>query len=139
MNGIVVFAVTTIITLIIDGVWLGFIANKLYLQEIGHLMRKNAQGTLSPLWAPAILVYIVIPLALCLFVIPKVMGKPMTEAFLWGALFGALTYAVYDLTNLATLNNWSVKIAFIDIIWGAVLCGTVTALVVSIVPHLLSK
>src|SRR5689334_1853627 len=102
-----IFAVTSLITLVIDFIWLGFIANKLYLSELGSLVRKSASGSLSPLWVPAILVYLVIPLAITLFAVPKGIQKSTIEAFMWGALLGMSLYAVYDLTNLATLQNWS--------------------------------
>jgi uncharacterized membrane protein len=127
-----VFIATTVVTTVIDLFWLGFVANKLYLSEIGKLLRKNSDGGMSPLVAPAILIYLVIPLAIFLFAIPKAWGKSLPEAFFWGAMLGFVLYAVYDLTNLATLNNWSVKITVIDIIWGMVLCGSVTAIITRI-------
>jgi uncharacterized membrane protein len=40
-----------------------------------------------------------------------------------GALFGFIAYATYDLSNLATLRNWPVSLALIDMAWGAVLSG----------------
>jgi uncharacterized membrane protein len=42
-----------------------------------------------------------------------------------GALFGLITYATYDLTNLATLKDWPVKVVVVDMAWGAVLAATV--------------
>jgi len=39
---------------------------------------------------------------------------------LFGALFGLITYATYDLTNLATLKNWSLAVTVVDLIWGTV-------------------
>jgi len=43
-----------------------------------------------------------------------------------GALFGFFTYATYDLTNLATLRGWPIRIVFIDIIWGSFLTASVS-------------
>jgi uncharacterized membrane protein len=40
--------------------------------------------------------------------------------------FGLVTYATYDLTNLATLKDWPLIITIIDLIWGTVLCGLVS-------------
>jgi len=45
-----------------------------------------------------------------------------TEALLLGASFGAVTYAVYDLTNHATLRDWRAT-TVVDIGWGAFSCG----------------
>ena len=36
-----------------------------------------------------------------------------------GALFGFFAYATYDLTNLATLRDWPVGLAVLDITWGS--------------------
>lgn len=44
---------------------------------------------------------------------------------MFGALFGFFTYATYDLTNLATLRDWPVLVAVVDIAWGMVLCTLV--------------
>ena len=34
------------------------------------------------------------------------------------AVYGLCTYATYDLTNLATLKDWPVRLVAIDIAWG---------------------
>ncbi len=133
------FILTTVITLTIDLFWLSVIANKLYLQEIGKLVRRSSGGGMAPLWVPGVLVYLVIPLAIVVFALPRALGKPIPEAFMIGAALGFFMYAVYDLTNLATLNGWSVKITIIDILWGSILCGTVTTLVTLIAPHIFGK
>jgi uncharacterized membrane protein len=53
--------------------------------------------------------------------------QSFAHAVLLGALFGLVTYAAYDLTNLATLDGFPVKVALVDLVWGAVLCATVSA------------
>jgi len=42
-----------------------------------------------------------------------------------GALYGLFTYATYDLTNLATVRDWPVGLAFVDIAWGMLLNAVV--------------
>jgi uncharacterized membrane protein len=37
------------------------------------------------------------------------------------ALFGLITYATYDLTNLATIKDWPIIVTVVDMIWGTVL------------------
>ena len=44
-------------------------------------------------------------------------GSPVGNA----ALIGLLGYATYDLTNLATLRNWTTALALTNLVWGAVL------------------
>ena len=47
-----------------------------------------------------------------------------------GALFGLVAYGTYDLTNLATIKGWSLKVTIIDLLWGGILTGTVSALTI---------
>lgn len=120
----------TFIFLILDGIWLGFLSNKLYLDTIGPLMRL-VNGKMQPNWGAAVVVYIALISGIILFVLPKANGIPL-EALLWGSIFGFVTYATYDFTNLAVLANWSLKISIIDTIWGMILCGLTSFLTVMI-------
>ncbi|MBY0452666.1 MAG: DUF2177 family protein, partial [Bdellovibrionaceae bacterium] len=75
-------------------------------------------------WAAA-LVYIFLGLGVSFFVLDKKERTPL-EVYLRGALFGLLTYGLYDMTNVSTLKDFTVKIAFIDMAWGAMVCGLVS-------------
>ena len=121
MEFIKVFAVAIICTLTLDFIWLGFIAKNLYENNIGFLMRKSG-NQLAPIWSSAFIVYVAIALGITVFVMPKVRDS-LIDAFLWGVLFGAVMYSIYDFTNHATLANWPLKIVIIDVIWGMLLCG----------------
>ena len=44
----------------------------------------------------------------------------LVESLLYGALFGACVYGVYNLTNMATLAGYSWDLVVIDTIWGSV-------------------
>ena len=118
--------IATITFLFLDALWLGFVGKQFYLDEIGHMMRMS-DGTAQPLWPAAIVVYLALIGGILVFVLPKANGN-LLSALLYGGLFGLVTYATYDFTNLATLNNWSIKISFIDTVWGMVLCGTTACL-----------
>lgn len=75
----------------------------------------------------AVLVYLFIPFGLAYLVISKNFGvQPNTKIILDAFVYGVCSYSVYDLTNLATLKNWSVPMVITDIIWGGVLCSIVT-------------
>ena len=50
---------------------------------------------------------------------PSDPSMDLVQVALLGALFGALAYGTYDLTNLATLNGFTVKVAVVDIVWGS--------------------
>ena len=57
----------------------------------------------------------------------------MGSCIIYGALFGLITYATYDLTNLATLKDWPVIVTVVDLIW-----GTVLASAISVITYLIS-
>ena len=48
------------------------------------------------------------------------------HALIFGAFFGLVTYATYDLTNLSTLKDWPVLVTIVDLIWGMVLAASVS-------------
>ena len=123
--------IATLTFLILDGIWLGIIAKKMYVDAFGQIMRLS-DGAIQPYWPAAIVVYFALILGILVFVIPKAQGSAMS-ALLWGALFGFITYATYDFTNLAVLAQWSVKISIIDTIWGMVLCGLTSFITVLLV------
>lgn len=106
--------------LVLDIFWLTIMAPRLYYKHIGHLLASN------PNWIPAIVFYIVYVFAISYFIVhPALSGNLLWyHVLLRGALLGLVAYATYDLTNHATMNNWSSLITIVDIIWGMVLTGT---------------
>jgi uncharacterized membrane protein len=105
----------------IDMVWLGLIAKSFYAKQIGYLMKTDIN------WAAAILFYLLFIVGLVLFVIiPAVEKGSWVHSLLFGALFGLITYATYDLTNLATLKDWPLLVTIVDLTWGAVLAASVS-------------
>jgi uncharacterized membrane protein len=107
--------------LAIDMAWLGVVAKKFYAKRIGFLMKTDIN------WTAAILFYLLFIIGLVLFVIMPAVGKgSWVHALLFGALFGLIAYATYDLTNLATLKDWPLLVTIVDLAWGAVLAGSVS-------------
>lgn len=113
-----VFALTALV--ILDGLWLGLVMKDFYRRNLAPIARM-ADGGLDPIWPIAALVYPVIALGLTVFVLSR--ARTPMEALLMGALFGAITYAVYDLTNHATLREWTATMTIVDICWGAASCA----------------
>jgi len=114
---------------VLDSLWLGVIMKPFYLAELGPIARTAADGSLAPIWAAAIPVYVILALGIAVFVTPKAVSGTVVTAAGYGALFGVLTFAVYDLTNLATLKHYSTILTFVDIAWGGVTCGATAAIV----------
>ena len=50
------------------------------------------------------------------------------DIFIKGAILGFVVYGVYDLTNLLSINNFTLKEGIVDIIWGTSLSGTISVL-----------
>lgn len=115
------FISTLIYVFVLDMIWLGLIAKNTYYTSIGNLLRKSGD-VMAPNWPAAVIVYIAIVTGILCFVVPKASGNYFS-AFAWGAVFGAVTYGIYDFTNLSILANWPLKITVIDFVWGMILCG----------------
>jgi len=118
---IISYLLTAAVFFAIDIVWLGFIAKNLYRKYLGTFLSDQVN------WAAAIVFYLIYIIGISIFAIyPSVNKDSVVNAILLGALFGAIAYATYDLTNLATLKSWPIQIVFIDIAWGAVLTAIVS-------------
>ncbi len=110
--------------LAIDMIWLGLIAKNFYAKQIGFLMKTDVN------WLAAILFYLLFIVGVVAFVIiPAIEQKSWVHALRYGALFGLITYATYDLTNLATIKNWPMMVTVVDLIWGMTLSASVSAIV----------
>jgi len=108
---------------VIDIMWLGLVAKNFYAKQIGFLMKTDVN------WAAAIIFYLLFIVGLVLFVIvPSLEKHSWTNALLFGILFGLITYATYDLTNLATIKDWPLLVTIVDLIWGMVLAALVSVI-----------
>ncbi|WP_321366408.1 DUF2177 family protein [uncultured Desulfuromusa sp.] len=106
----------------IDLLWLGVVAKNFY--------QNNLSTFLSPAvnWPAALAFYFIYIAGIILFAVrPGLDAESLGRAAIWGALFGFFTYATYDLTNLATLRDWPLKVVFVDIAWGTLLCTLVAS------------
>ena len=127
------YLVTVPVFFAIDMIWLGYASRGFYKNNIGHLMSPAVN------WPAAFLFYFVFIAGILVFaVVPAFRSDSPGKAALLGGLFGLFTYATYDLTNLATLRGWSVKVVVVDILWGIVLCSSV-ALISTFLARWLSR
>jgi len=115
------YAIAFTVFLAIDAVWLTLIAKNFYAKYIGYVMAKNPN-----LWA-AFIFYLIFIAGLLFFVITPALDKKMwTHALLAGIFFGLVTYATYDLTNLATVKDWPLIVTIIDLMWGMFVSAAVS-------------
>jgi uncharacterized membrane protein len=113
MSYAIAYVVVLIVFGAIDAVWLSTMGPLLYRPALGDILAQNLRI------APAIAFYLTYPIGVVVFaVLPALRAQaPFTAAAL-ALLFGALAYATYDLTNYATLRNWTLPITVLDISYG---------------------
>lgn len=100
----------------IDMVWLGLVARKFYLKQLGFLLSPNTN------WVAAMIFYLLFIAGILVFVVlPGLQDNSLKTTILRAALFGLVTYATYDLTNLATVKDWPLLLTIVDLAWGTVL------------------
>lgn len=113
----------------LDFVWLGFIAKKLYYGEMGKILLDK------PNMLPALLFYVIYIVGVIVFVVNPALNKDsLVYAAGYGALFGLVAYATYDLTSLSVVKDFSIKVTVVDLLWGVLITSvvaSVTFLVVS--------
>lgn len=110
------YVATAIVFLAVDYVWLSQVATRFYFDRIGHLLMDK------PNMAAAGAFYIIYVVGIVVFAVaPALRSESVVTAVLYGAMFGFFTYATYDVTNYATLRNWPVIVAIVDVGWGTAL------------------
>ncbi len=117
------FIIALPVFFVIDMVWLVLVARNFYRAQIGHLMKADIN------WTAALIFYLIFLIGLVVFVIaPAVEKKSIVHALCFGALFGLVCYATYDLTNLAVAKDWPILVTVLDMVWGTVLSASVATL-----------
>lgn len=102
----------------LDAVWLSLMGPRLYKPTLGDILLANVNV------APAIAFYLIYPIGILVFaVLPALKSDSAASAMIYGVLFGGLAYATYDLTNHATLRNWTLQLTLADVAWGAFASG----------------
>ena len=97
----------------LDAVWLSWAGPNFYRPKLGDLLADSFRI------APALVFYAAYVAAVVWFAVRPGLANGIASAAINGALLGAICYATYDLTNQATLRNWSTTVTIADIIWGA--------------------
>ena len=102
--------------LLFDLTWLGYIARDLYRKEMGALLTENFR------LAPAVAFYVIYVAAIVYFaVLPAWRSGEWSDAIVPGAVLGLVAYGTYDLTALAVVRDWPLRLSLIDMAWGTFL------------------
>jgi uncharacterized membrane protein len=114
MTYIAAYVAVLIVFGTIDAAWLTTMGAVLYRPALGDILAPNLRVV------PAIAFYLIYPIGIVVFaVLPGLRAQSPVTAAALALLFGALAYATYDLTNYATLRNWTLQITVVDIGYGA--------------------
>jgi len=112
------YITVTIVFVALDAIWLTFMGPALYKPALGDILADKVRIL------PAIVFYAIYPVGVVTFVmVPALRAGSVGQAAVYGALFGLIAYATYDLTNAATLRNWTTQITLADMAWGAFATG----------------
>jgi len=121
MSWLTQYALAAVVFCVLDLLWLGTVAQGLYERHLGDLLAP------SPNLAAAVVFYAIFMAGLVYFVIrPAVEVQSWRRALGAGAFFGFVTYATWDLTNLAVLRDFPASIVPIDLAWGTFLAASVS-------------
>lgn len=120
------FLILFVLFILLDFVWIGFLAKDFYLNHLAKIGRIE-NGKFQINYLAGALVYVLLAIAVITFVLPQLSAEETwMMVFAKGALLGLCVYGVYDLTNMATLRDWSWFLSIVDMAWGTFLCGVVT-------------
>lgn len=129
MKTFVIAYLTSIVPMLaIDAVWLFTMSKRLYKPRLGSIMAT------SPRLAPAVVFYLLYNLGVALLVVVPAVDRHtvLWQVMLYGGLLGLVAYGTYDLTNQASLREWSVLVTVVDLAWGSVLTAAVAVIAVSL-------
>lgn len=106
----------------LDMLWLGLIAKNFYRTELQKFLSPEVN------WPAAIIFYLIYIAGILFFAVqPALQLQSLQKAIINGAFLGFLCYCTYDLTNMATMHNWPLKVVIVDVIWGTILTAAVSA------------
>lgn len=104
--------------LVLDGAWLSFAAKRLYRPLLGNMLADGFR------LAPAALFYFLYVAGIVVLAVsPALAAGKWSMALGRGMALGLIAYGTYDLTNQATLRQWSGLVSAVDMAWGMLLTG----------------
>lgn len=116
------WAAASLVTMGLDLIWLGVLARGFYRREVGHLMADKVG------WPSALVFYALYGGGVLYFcTLDALREGGLRTALRHGALLGLLVYGTYDLTNMAVLRDWGLRVSAADVLWGIILTTTASA------------
>ena len=107
------FLASFVTFLLLDAIWLGLIARTFYAKNLALYLTDNV------IWPSALIFYVIFNIGLLVFVIlPSIEKNSYTTLVIYSLLYGLVTFATYDLTNLATIKDWPLIVSIVDMSYG---------------------
>ncbi len=112
------YLITSAAFLLTDIVGIKMLIRPVFERHVGPLLAEPLR------LGPAALFYLAYVAGLLLFVsLPALKAGAPLQALAGGMALGLLCYGTYEMTNYATLRDWSVQQVVIDGLWGTALTG----------------
>jgi len=116
---------TGLLYLATAGVFLGldmleirYLIRPVFDRHVGHLLADPLR------LGPAALFYLAYVAGVLWFVsLPALREGAPLQALIGGAILGFIAYGTYEMTNYATLADWSLQQVMVDGLWGIALTG----------------
>ncbi len=115
---VLLYAATAVVFFGLDMLGIRYLVRPVFEPHVGHLLA-------SPLrLGPAAVFYLFYVAGVLLFVsLPALRAGAPMQALVMGAVLGAMCYGTYEMTNFATLADWSWQQVVVDGLWGTALTG----------------
>lgn len=112
------YLVTVAVFLGADMIGIRYLIRPVFDRHVGHLLADPLR------LGPAALFYLAYVGGLLWFVsLPALKEAAPVQALIGGMVLGFLCYGTYEMTNYATLADWSLEQVVIDGLWGTMLTG----------------
>ena len=120
------FIIIYVYYILIDGAMIFLYTGKVFGSMIKNIQKGEPMKTRM---LPGIICFWVLAFGYTYFILPKIRDDAIViDSLKYGAVFGLVVYAVYDLTNLSTFGKYETTTAIVDILWGGVLGFIVSVL-----------
>lgn len=122
MNALKLYGIATVVFFAVDFIWLAKVARPFYRRHLDQFLAQE------PILLAAGLFYLIYIAGIIVFaVLPGLEANSLARTLALGAFLGFFAYATFDLTALALFDGFPIQVAIVDMIWGTVLTGTVSA------------
>ena len=120
---------STIIILLLDAPYL-YLNKDLYLAATKAI--SGGRGFTNRYYS-ALLVYIALAIGVAVLAVPNIRTSSwntlVLDSLKWGGIFGLAAYATFDFTAHFMFDDWTLRIAVMDTIWGTILCSLAAGIV----------